>query len=384
MIVAMPRRPIVNFRSSSLGVAVAVAALLLAACDAHEPAQQAAPPAPVAVSVARARVADTPIILRTIGAAQSPAGITVRPQVEGMVAELPTPEGAEVEAGAVLLRLDARPFEAAVAEAEARLARSTALAEDARMLADRAREGAASGAVNQREVEQNAAQARAASAQAAADGALLATARLNLAYCTISAPFAGRLGQFQVQPGSIVKANETDIVDLAQVNPIDVAFSVPEDQLAAIQATQAAAPLRVEVSPGGASAGVPGEVTFIDNRVDAATGTVRLKARCDNAGRQLWPGEFLNVALTIGVEPARVLVPEAAVQPSQEGPAVFVVRGDGTVELRPVSVDRTLGGEAVIASGLQGDETVVTEGQIRLSPGAKVEVSPARAAEGSR
>ncbi|MCC6661635.1 MAG: efflux RND transporter periplasmic adaptor subunit [Phycisphaerales bacterium] len=373
----MSRPSFVNRNLIAGFVAWGTVLLALACCDARKQARVEAVLAPATVSVASARVADAPVILRTIGTAQSPAGITVRAQVGGMVADLPTPEGSNVQTGDVLARLDARPFEAALAEAEANLARSRALSDDARVLADRAREARESGAMNPREAEQNEAQARAASAQVEADEALLATARLNVAYCTITAPFPGRLGQFLVKPGSIVKANETDVVDLAQVDPIEVAFSIPEDRLAAVQAAQAAAPLRVQVDAD--SVPVVGEVTFIDNRVDPATGTVRLKARFDNRDRRLWPGQFLNVALTIGVEPHRVMVPESAVQPSQKGPAVFVVGADRTVTLHPVTVDRTQDGEAVITAGLNGTETVVTEGQLRLSPGSRVEVSAAGA-----
>jgi multidrug efflux system membrane fusion protein len=207
------------------------------------------------------------------------------------------------------------------------------------------------------------------------------TARLDLSYCTVHAPFAGRLGQFQVKVGSVVRADETDLVELSQVDPIDVAFAVPEERLPEVRNGMAKGPLRVEVmTTGDAGETSTGEMTFVDNRVDAATGTIRLKGTFANDQRRLWPGQFVNVVLTLGIEQGRVVVPEGAVEPSQQGPAVWVVSQDGTVQLRPVVVLRSVDGRAVLERGVEPGETVVTEGQLRLAPGSKVETR----AEGER
>jgi multidrug efflux system membrane fusion protein len=359
----------------------AVPALLLIGCSKSDDAasKPRSAPARVAVTTAPAELGDAPVLIRTIGSVQSKSGITVRPQVAGRVAQLPTPEGVEVRAGDVLVLLDARPYEASLAEAEANLARARALAADAHVLAERAREARASNAMTQRELEQAEAQAAAADAEVAAREALVQTARLDLAYCTVTAPFAGRLGQFLVKPGSIVKENDTDMVELAQIDPIEVAFAVPESSIAAVREGMAREPLRVEVLPSGENGPpVVGALTFIDNKVDAATGTIRLKATFANADHRLWPGRFTNVTLVIGNEPGSILVPESAVQQSQAGTSVFVVKADRTVELRPVSVRRVIDGRAVIADGVAAGESVVTDGQLRLAPGVGVEVRSAR------
>lgn len=341
-------------------------------------------PPPVPVTVGSAVKADAPIVLRTIGTAESRARVMLRPQVAGRIAELAVQEGTDVEAGQVLLRVDSRPFEAALRGAEANLARSKALASDAHRLLASTQGARASGAMSARESEEAQAKSDAADADVMANQSEVETARLNLAYCTVSAPFAGRLGQFLVKPGSIVKANEADLVELAQTDPIEVGFSVPEQSIPAVREGKAAGPMRIEALASGETSAAVGELTFVDNKVDTTTGTIRLKGTFPNAARRLWPGQFVNVSLTLGTEAGCVLVPESAVQPTQAGLAVFVVKPDKTVELRVVAVRRTAEGRSVIERGIEAGETVVTDGQLRLVPGSSVTIKgePAAPAKG--
>jgi multidrug efflux system membrane fusion protein len=255
------------------------------------------------------------------------------------------------------------------------------MAEDAEHLAERIRVALVSAATSQRELEEAEAKVKAAQADVQSSEARVDTARLNLAYCTIVAPFAGRLGPFMVKPGAIVKTDEADLVEITKTDPIDVGLSVPEDNLGAIRKAMAAGPVRVEATPSGDS-GAPaaGSLSFIDSKVDAMTGTIRLKATFANADRRLWPGQFTNVVLLLGREPGSVTIPESAIQPSQTGPSIFVVKADQTVELRQVKVRRIADGQGVIDQGVSAGETVVTGGQLRLGPGVKVEVRSASAA----
>jgi multidrug efflux system membrane fusion protein len=353
---------------------LAVAALALAACRREDSKGAARTPAPIPVAVAKAEQRDVPIQLRSVGTVESIAAVMLRPQVAGQVLATPAGEGRDVEAGEVIVELDPRPFQAALRVAEAALARNLVIATDERRAAQQLRLAYEGRAVSVREAEQAEAKAAAAEAQAAQDQAAVETARLNLEYCTIRAPFAGRLGALLVKPGAIVKANETDLVHITQVTPIDVAFTVREQDLAAVRAAQASGPLPVYAMIPGDPNPVRGELNFIDNRVDPATGAIRLKARFDNTDQRLWPGQFVNVTMTIGVDQGATVVPTRAVQASQRGRAVFVVKGDNTVELRPVEVRRSEDGLSVIDSGVQVGETVVTDGQIRLTNGTKIAV----------
>ena len=357
----------------------AAAALATAGCGGDAAASAGAAGQPpsgeelLPVSVARAERKDVPLQLRSVGRVESPASVVLRPQVEGPVVEVRFTEGDEVTAGDVLLRLDDRPFQAELRAAEANLDADTAMARDAlTTLQQLQRVG---DLMSEREVQRAQASSDAAAAKVVADQAEVDLARLRLEYCSIRAPITGRTGTLEVRVGSVVKENDTPLLTIRQLAPIRAGFSVPEQQLGEIQAEQARAPLAVEVQ---AASGPPatGRLTFIDNAVDPTTGTVRLMATFDNADRALWPGQFVEVQLTLSVEAGAVVVPAPAVQPGQAGPFVFVVTEQGTVEQRPVRVSRTAGGESLIAEGLEGGETVVTAGQLRLSPGVRVSVAP--------
>jgi multidrug efflux system membrane fusion protein len=253
------------------------------------------------------------------------------------------------------------------------------MAADDRRMADRFAAAQASNAANKTEAEASEAKAAASEAQVDADDAEVRTAKLNLEYCEIKAPFAGRLGTVLVRKGAITKANETDLATLVQMRPIQVGFSVPERYVDAIRAGQAKAPLKVTANAAGdGKGGIIGEVDFIDNRVDLMTGTLRLKGLYTNQDERLWPGQFVDVVLTLSEEEG-VVVPAEAVQASQKGRAVWVIKPDQTAEMRQVTVRRQVGDQAVLDKGVEAGETVVTDGQLRLAPGSKVEIKTAAA-----
>lgn len=361
------------------------ALFMLVGCRKPDQSAASAVSPPVPVSVATATQSDAPILIRTIGSAQAKATVLLKPQVAGRVAEVLAAEGTEVKLGQPLLRLDEALFRAAVQQKEADLAQGRAMSLDAHNLEDRNKSALASAALSQREYEQTQARAAAADADVAAKQADVETAKLNLAYCNIAAPFAGRLGQFLVKTGTIVKENETELVEINQIDPIEVAFSIPEQRLPAIREalSKGGGPLRVDVVPSGDSAGpIAGEMSFIDSKVDANTGTIKLKATFQNQAHRLWPGRFANVTLYLGVEQASVQIPDSAVQPTQDGNAVFVVTANKTVELRPVTVRRSVDGQSIIDHGIAAGDVVVTDGQLRLGPGATVQIKTAPAAKG--
>jgi multidrug efflux system membrane fusion protein len=333
------------------------------------------------VVVATAETADIPVTIRTVGNVEPVAQVMLRPQVAGQVVEIPVEEGTEVQAGQTLIVLDERPWSAALKKSESDLSRDRVMAEDLRRQANQYAVAIASGAGNKIEADTSEARAGAAEAQVGADEAAVSIAKLNLEYCRLKAPFAGRLGPLLVKKGAIVKEDETDLVDLVQIRPIEVGFSIAEQQVEAIRAGQSEAPLTVTADPQGpGSDPAHGVVSFIDNKVDQETGTIRLKARFANEDERLWPGRFVDVILTMSQERGVVVVPAAAVQASQRGSAVWVVKSDGTAELRPVAVKRVVEGRSVIESGIAAGETVVTDGQLRLAPGIRVDAKREQAA----
>jgi membrane fusion protein, multidrug efflux system len=353
-------------------LALAGLSLLAAGCSdgARASATAAAPPG-VPVSVAKAERRDVPARLRAVGTVESPASVTITPRIDGQIAQIVMQEGADVKEGDLLIVIDRAPFEAALHAAEAALARDSAMAEDARRNSDSWNSLSDSRAASQRAVEQAKAASDAADATVSADKAALEAAKLSLSWCEVRAPFAGRTGRVEVRTGSGVKARETELVTLRQIAPIRVSFAVPEDRLAEIRAKGIEGEPDVEVSlPGGGSA--HGKLGFVDNSVDASTGTILLMAELPNEDHRLWPGQLVDVAITVAVTKDAVVVPMRAVQPSQSGDSIFVVGADGAVELRTVKVARIDGDTAEIAEGLKGDETVVTDGQLRLVPGTHV------------
>ncbi|HXA03768.1 MAG TPA: efflux RND transporter periplasmic adaptor subunit [Bryobacteraceae bacterium] len=358
----------------------------------------------VPVTVATAVQKNVPIQLRPIGNVESYASITIKAQVAGELVRIHFSEGQEVKKGDLLFEIDRRPYEQALhqaeanlnrdiaqqTQAEANLGRDLAQAENARAQAARYAKLTAEGVISKeqndtmrttaRSTDESARADRAAieSARAsiAADKATVEKAKLDLEYCEIRSPIDGRTGSLQVKQGTLIKSNaDTAMVVVNQIYPAYVTFSVPEDQLAVIRRSMAQGPLAVEAEvPNDPGEPARGQLSFVDNTVDSTTGAIKLKATFPNKEHKLWPGQFVNVVLTIGTESGVTVVPAEAVQTGQQGSYAFVVKADHTVENRELTVGRTIGRETVIAKGIAPGETVVTDGQLRLVPGFKVEV----------
>ena len=420
-------------------VLVAVAALSVAACsDRAGGAPTRSAPAPaVPVGVATVEHKTVPVQVTAVGTVQAYTTVGVKSQAAGQIVKVHFAEGQEVRRGDLLFTIDPRPLEAAVRQAEANVAkdraglrqaeaalgqrhaevtqalanleRDLAQLENARVQDQRYRElvrrefiareqydqihtqfsaWQATVQADRAAVENAKAAARAGEAMAdnaraaiAADEAMVDTARLQLGYARITAPMDGRTGNLLLQAGNVVKANEDNpLVVIAQVRPIYVSFAVPEPYLTDIKTYRARGTLKVDAVLDGGQKSAAGAVTFMNNTVDPSTGTIQLKATFPNADNALWPGQFVDVALTLTTAQA-VVVPAQAVQAGQHGPSVFVVKPDLTVESRAVKIGRRLAREIVIDDGVKPGERVVTDGQLRLRPGARVEIKPQRGAE---
>ena len=347
-----------------------------------------------------------PVTLDAVGTAEAISTVQIRAQVTGQLQEVLFAAGQDVRKGQPLFVLDPRPLEAAVRQSQAVLAKDTAQARDATANRQRSEDLFKRGLIPRSDYETQVATATALDATLAADRAQVDQAQLNLQYARIRAPIDGRTGALMAHVGDLVRANDTDpLVTINQISPIYVSFAVPSRYLIDIQRFSARAPLVVTATgsrspapgvpaagsapPSGGESDAPrpaaepdaqGKVSFIDNAVDPATATIKLKATFPNRDRDLWPGLFVQVSLQLSSQPGAVVVPAEAVQTSQQGQYVYVVKQDRTVELRHVTLDRQQRGEAVIASGLKGGEEVVTEGQLRLTPGAHITITT-RAAE---
>jgi multidrug efflux system membrane fusion protein len=349
-----------------------------------------------------------PVTIPAVGAAEPLATVQIRAQVTGQLSAIHFTEGQDVRKGAPLFTLDARPFEAALQQAQAVLARDTAQAKNAQSQRARAEDLFNRGLIPRDQYETLTANASALESTLAADQAQIENARLNLQYTHILAPISGRSGALGVHQGDLVRANDTiPLVVINQIAPIFVTFSVPGRYLPDIRRYQARQPLRIEAriqaggtpgaqqvappAPGttppggtdGASMPAPdaapitattetGAVSFIDNSVDATTGTIKMKGTFANMDHALWPGLFVQVTLVLRTDPTAIVVPAAAVQTSQSGQFVFVVKPDRTVDVRNITVERQQGDDIVVAHGLAAGEEVVTDGQLRLTAGARV------------
>ena len=394
----------------ALGVALLLATVLAgSACSkkaeskAEPKAGQRPPAVPVAVAIVEQKA--MPVQIQAIGSVEAFTAVSVKAQVGGELIRVHFKEGQDVKKGDMLFTIDRRPFQAALAQAQATMAqhqaqvrqaeanqaRDEAQLENARVEEERYKRLVSGGFVAREQYDQfltalktaqatiEADQAAVATARALvrADESLVETARLNLAYTEIKTPIDGRTGSLMLHEGNVVRSGGTSdstLLVINQVQPIYVSFTVPQQQLSAIKTYMQAGSLSVEALPAGEKSPERGVVTFVDNAIDPGTGTVRLKASFPNAEKRLWPGQFANVTLTLTVDPNAIVVPSQAVQTGAQGPYVFVVKPDSTVENRRVVVTRTQGSDSVIASGLQAGEQVVTDGQPRLSPGVKVEV----------
>jgi membrane fusion protein, multidrug efflux system len=355
------------------------------------------------VEVAPAVQKTVPVQLRAIGNVQAYSTVSVKSRLAGQLMQVYFKEGQDVKSGDLLFVIDPRPFEAAlkqaeasleremaqVKQAEANIAKDAAQAKNAQVEADRYKFLFEKGVVPRQQYDKFRTDAEAleatvhadraakvnAEAAVVADRAAVENAKLQLGYCSIRSPMDGRTGSLIVQEGSMIKDNDTIMVVINQITPTYVSSSVPEQYLAEIKKYMALGKLKVQaIVPNGETPPEEGLISFIDNAVDTATGTLRLKGTFANREKKLWPGQFVNVVLTLTTEPNAIVVPSQAIQTGQEGQYVFVVKPDFTVESRPVVAGRTIHGETVIQKGLSADEKVVTDGQLRLYPGAQVEI----------
>jgi multidrug efflux system membrane fusion protein len=369
---------------SSLRRALCAALLVAAATACSRGGAAGAPAAAAAIPVVIAAVERRPMprSVHAIGNVLASATVAVKARVDGELTAVRFKEGDFVRQGEPLFDIDPRSMQAALAQAQANLARDRALAAHAATQDRRYAELRDQGFISPDGYAQYRTNDTSARAIVRADEAAVATARLQLDYSHIVSSIDGVAGALLIERGNLVKANDaTPLVVINRVMPVYVAFAVPEADLAEIRARMARATLPVAAVPAGAGA-VAGTLAFVDNAVDPATGTIRLRATFPNHDRTLWPGEFVRVTLTLAEQPDALVVPAQAVQAGPEGTYVFVSRPDHTAELRPVTVDRTVGTESVIAKGLAAGEQVVIDGQSRLVPGAHVTVAAAREGTG--
>jgi multidrug efflux system membrane fusion protein len=373
----LPERPL---KAPGLSIPILLAAAALAAGCSKEAAQaQAARPGDDAVVVTVAPVVQKPMPLeiRVIGTAEAESTVAVHAQITGGITSVNFTEGDDVAEGQVLFTLDRRPLEATLRQIEANLARDLAQAEDARTQAGRYQTLAGRGLVSGQELQAKSTAAAALDATVQADRAAVENAKVQLEYATVKAPISGRTGALIVHTGNLVRANDaTPLVVINRIAPINVSFGIPESQLPDFKRYLSERTLRVEANAPAEPLPSMGHITFIDNAVDPTTGTIKIKGSFPNADRRLWPGQFVNVVVTLTTDPAAIVVPTAAIQAGQQGDFAFVVKDDQTVDLRQVTVARTSGAESVVKNGLKPGETVITDGQLRLVAGSHVKVKP--------
>lgn len=370
---------------------IAVACLLLIAGAAavvfrNAPGSRAAMPKAVVavpVNVARVVLKTVPVRLRAIGNVEPFTTVAVKARIDGQIVAVHFKEGDEVHKGDTLFEIDRRPLQAQLQQAQANLLKDRALLDHANEQDKRYKDLLEKKFVSPDAYAQIRTNSETAAAQVSADQAAIESARLQLDYCTIRSPITGYAGKIQIQEGNLVKANDTiSLVVLNQVVPVNVSFSVPEQSLSAVRKYQADGELQVTAQvPNSGFTPVPGKLSFIDNSTDATTGTIKLKAQFPNTDKALWPGQFVDVVLTLTHQDNAIVVPPTAIQNGPNGQYVFIVKPDGTVDMRDVKVARSEGDFTVVASGVKPGDTVVTVGQLRLAPGTKVAIADAKASE---
>jgi membrane fusion protein, multidrug efflux system len=377
IMLAQEKDSTMKIRSYILHTLLAMVLLLVAGCSNKDAVQAAKPQqaagAPVRIATVASRT--MPVELQAIGNVEAISTVSIKAQISGQLMRVHFKEGDFVKKGQLLFTIDRQPFEAALRQAEGTLAKDEAQALNSKLDAERYQGLGKQGVVSKQQVDAAGAAANAMAATVAADKAAVETAKINLEYTSIYSPINGRTGSVGVKEGNLVKANDVPIlVTINQIEPIYVSFSIPEQQLAELKQYSNTKSLKVEAAPQGSTQHFQGRLTFIDNSVDLTTGTIKLKATFDNAAHMLWPGQFADVNLTLKSQPNAVVVPTAALQTSQSGTYVYVVDQDLTAKQQPVKVGWNVGEDTVIASGLQPGQRVVTDGQLRLTPGAKVDI----------
>lgn len=348
-------------------------ALILSACSGDK---QAPPPATVPVAVATVKTQTVPVEIRNIGNVEAYASVSIKSRLAGQLVKVNFKEGQDVKEGDLLFVIDPRPYEAALKTVEANLEKDKALAGKAQNDLKRYAEMVRKQFVSQQDYDQAKATAESLAAVVNADQVAVQNARLNLSYCYIKAPISGRTGNLLANQGNMIKENaDTAMLVINQIQPIYVTFAVPEKNLPTLKKFMAQEKIKVDaVIPTDPQHPESGVLSFINNTVDLTTGTIQCKATYDNVDKRLWPGLFVNVVVKLTEEPNAILVPSQAIQAGQQGQFVWLVKPDLTVETRPVETERSLNGDVVVKQGLAAGDRVVTDGQIRLVKGAKVEI----------
>ena len=375
-----------------LGILVLSGAVAASACSGGEAAQSTPSPSggrggasaqTVPVTTAPVVQKSVPLSVQGIGTVIAASTVTVHAQVTGELTSVNFVEGDEVQEGQVIVTIDKRPLEAALQQMQAALDRDVAQAAYARATAVRYRDLIQRGIATKDQVDQIVANAAALDATVELDRANIENAKVQLEYATIRAPLAGKTGLLQVHPGNLVRATDTTpIVTINKITPVFVSFSVPEAMLPDLKRYMAKGQLSVTaLAPNDQGAPATGLINFIDNAVDPTTGQIKVKGTFPNTDRRLWPGQYVNVNVTLSTEPNAIVVPSLAVQTGQQGTYVFVVKTDQTVDLRAVDVERTSGDQSVIKTGLKPGEIIVTDGHLRLNPGTKVSIKSTQPAK---
>jgi len=374
-----PTFPTSRLRSPAALLALTLASCLVSSLASCGKAKKVSAPPAVPVLAAAVETRDVPLDASAVGRVDPFATVAVRSRVGGPIVRVTFREGQDVRQDELLFEIDRKPFEVALHVSLANLERDRARAREADENAKRYEELVKKDYVTKEQASQTMSNAEALRAIVKADEGDVANARLNLSYCSITAPTPGRTGSLLVNVGNLVKPNDDKpLVVINQVEPVFVTFAVPEGSLADVKKRFASGRLTVLATPNGAGAvASTGELTFIDNAVDTTTGTINLKATFPNRDHALWPGQFANVSLRLANETGALVVPTEAVQTGQAGTFVYVIGADDTVAVRAVAVRRTYRQWSVLEKGVAVGERVVTDGQLRLAPGAKVAIKKA-------
>jgi membrane fusion protein, multidrug efflux system len=361
--------------------ALLVLVFVLAGCGKKDGMTFERPPAPVAAVAAITQ--DVPIYLDEIGKCVAREAVSIQPQVSGRITGIHFIDGADLKTGDLLFTIDPRPYQAQLDSAEATLAQQQAVLDLAKIQIARYASLVGTKAISQDDYDSKKNAVRVSEAQVKQSEAMVETAKLNLDYCSIRSPIDGRAGQRLVDLGNVVAANNGSLLSIQRLDPIYADFTVTENDLSAVQQNMAQGSLKVQVRlPDEEDKPLTGELTFLDNAVQDATGTVKLRATIPNGDHRLWPGRFVKIRLVLSTIQDAVLIPAAAPQVSSHGPFVYVVKQDSTAELRPVVLGQRQGDLVVIDRGLKPGEQVVVTGQIAVTPGGKVRVEVAGAATG--
>jgi membrane fusion protein, multidrug efflux system len=365
---------VLNLRARVIAVGLCCASLF--ACNRQPPA--AAPrESDVPVVAAAASLQDVPVEVRSVGTVEAFSSVTVKPQVTGPLTGISFKDGADVKAGELLFTIDRRPYDAALSQAEANLARDMSQRENAAAQLQRSQALFDQGIIPQQQLDQAKAAKSALDGTIQADQAAIESAKLEVQYCSIYAPLEGRAGNHLVDVGNLVQSGSTTLVTINKIQPIYVSFSLPETSVNELRSYLHSGPLEVQAElPNQHSES--GKVTFVDNAVDPSTGTIKLRATFSNSAEALWPGQFVDVVVTLTTRRNVIVVPSQAVQTGDNGQFVFVIGKDNIASAAPIQVDFTVNGKTVIAKGLQPGDQVVIDGQSRVTPGSKVEIRKAK------